>query len=332
MSEFIVLVESRPFSVFDQTYLEVLRKLPINMIDMRGSGMARPAFVEALGQADAVLCGNDLIVDDRMFAVAPKCRVIAKQGAGLDTVDVEAATRHDAIVFHTPGVNNEAVADHTFALMLATARKVVHSHHSLREGRWEHTKIMGMEIWRKTLGLVGLGAIGQSVALRASGFQMKVVAHDPVWPADFAREQGIQRLPLDELLKVADIVSIHSPLLPETRGMIDASALAMMKPGAILINAARGGIVNEADLYQALRDKRIAGAGLDVFENEPPSDSPLLALPNVTVTPHTAAFTFDAMKQMDAGVVNQLIDYLDGKMPLHTVNPEAYKARIHQRP
>ena len=289
--------------------------------------MHDPKFVEALNRSDAILCGNDLMVNERVLEMAPRVKAIAKMGAGLDTVDIEAATRHNAIVFHTPGANNQAVADHTFALILNVARKIIYCDRSLREKRWEHTKIMGLEIWQKTLGLIGLGAIGRCVALRAKGFQMKVVAYDPFWPTEFADEQGIAQMEIEELLKVSDIVSIHVPLIPQTKGMIHEKTLGLMKSSAILINAARGGIVNEADLYQALINKVIAGAGLDVFENEPPTDSALLELDNVVLTPHTAAFTFEGMNNMSVGVVEQLIAYYHGNKPIHTVNPEAWDAQ-----
>jgi D-3-phosphoglycerate dehydrogenase len=248
-------------------------------------------------------------------------------GAGLDTVDIAAATRHNIIVFHTPGANNQAVADHTFGLILNVARKIIYCDRSLRENRWEHTKIMGLEIWQKTLGLIGLGAIGRCVALRAKGFQMKVVAYDPFWPTAFADEQGIEQVKLEELLKVSDIVSIHVPLIPETKWMIDEKALNLMKSSAILINAARGGIVNETDLYKALKNGVIAGAGLDVFENEPPTNSALLDMDNVVLTPHTAAFTFEGMNNMSIGVVEQLIAYYHGDKPVHIVNPAAWDAQ-----
>jgi D-3-phosphoglycerate dehydrogenase len=264
------------------------------------------------------------MVNDALLDMAPKAKVIAKLGAGLDTVDIDACTRHGAIVFHTPGANNQAVADHTFALILAVARRLLFCDSSLRDNRWEHTRIMGLEIWQKTLGLIGLGAIGRCVALRAKGFQMKVVAHDPYWPEAFAAEEGIQRVTVAELLEVSDVVSIHAPLTTENKGMIDAAALAAMKSNAILINAARGGIVNEADLHAALKNGVIAGAGIDVFEQEPPSDSPLLALENVVLTPHTAAFTFEGMNNMSSGVVDQLIGYLNGEKPPFLVNPEVY--------
>lgn len=325
MQDYTVLIEARPFGILGKSAMEKLQDLDLTLIDVRGSGVENPDFMEAVSRADCMLCGNDLKVDGQLLASAPRCRVIAKMGAGLDTVDIEAATRHGAIVYHTPGVNNESVADHTIAIMLGLARKIVYCHQSLLDKRWEHTKIMGVELWRKTLGLVGLGAIGRSVALRAKGFDMKVVASDPYWPEEFANEHGIEQLALDELLRISDVVSIHSPLIPETRGLIDRQALKKMKSTAMLINAARGGIIVESDLYDALKANEIGGAGLDVFSQEPPLDSPLLELPNVLLTPHTAAFTTDAMKRMDHGVVDQLMDYLDGRMPTHTVNPDVYR-------
>jgi D-3-phosphoglycerate dehydrogenase len=327
MEKFTVLIESRPFCAFNDTPMAQLKSSGMDLIDMRGSGIQDPKFVEALNRADAILCGNDLVVNDAVLDMAPRVKAIAKMGAGLDTVDIAAATRHNAIVFHTPGANNQAVADHTFGLILNVARKIIYCDRSLRENRWEHTKIMGLEIWQKTLGLIGLGAIGRCVALRAKGFQMKVVAYDPFWPTAFADEQGIEQVKLEELLKVSDIVSIHVPLIPETKWMIDEKALNLMKSSAILINAARGGIVNETDLYKALKNGVIAGAGLDVFENEPPTNSALLDLDNVVLTPHTAAFTFEGMNNMSIGVVEQLIAYYHGDKPVHIVNPAAWDAQ-----
>ena len=315
-----VLIEARPFCVFDEGPYEELKKQDIHIIDMRGKGLDDPDFVAALGHTDAVLCGNDLVVNDALLTANPRIKVIAKMGAGLDTVDIEAATAHDAIVFHTPGVNNQAVADHAFALILSLARKIVFCDQSMRAKQWEHTKIMGLEIWQKTLGLVGLGAIGRNVALRARGFDMKVVAYDPYWPEEFAAEQGIERMDVDQLLAVSDIVSLHTPLMPETAGLIDKKALALMKPTALVINTSRGGIINEEDLYQALKSGEIAGAGIDVFETEPPTDSKLLELDNVVLTPHTAAFTTEAMNSMNEEVVKQLICWLEEKTPRFTVN------------
>ena len=315
-----VLIEARPFCVFDDKPLNDMKKLDIDIIDMRGKGIADPEFNAALGKADAVICGNDLVVDAALLDANPGLKVIAKMGAGLDTVDIDAATDRDVIVFHTPGVNNQAVADHAFALMLGCARKIPYCDSSLRAGKWEHTRIMGIEVWQKTLGLIGLGAIGRNVALRARGFQMKVVAYDPYWPKDFAREQGIERMDVDQLLEVSDIVSLHTPLMPETAGLIDKAALERMKPTALLINTSRGGIIDDEALYHALKNGDIAGAGIDVFEKEPPTDSKLLEIDNVVLSPHTAAFTTEAMNSMNAEIVKQLVCWLQDKTPRFTVN------------
>jgi len=319
-----VLVEARPFSAFDPAPLEALRRAGLEVSDFRGAGLADPRFAEALGRAEILLCGNDLRVDEAVLARAGRLRAVAKLGAGLDTVDIAAATRRRLPVFHTPGANNQAVADHTFALILALARRILRCDRGLREKRWEHTRILGVEIWNKTLGLIGLGAIGRCVALRAKGFQMRILAHDPYWPEAFAAEHGIERVAIGELLERADIVSLHVPLTPESRHLIDAAALSRMKPSAFLINCSRGGIVNEADLAAALREGRIAGAGIDVFEEEPPLSSPLLELDNVVLTPHTAAFTYEGMNQMSTGIVEQILAFVAGERPRHTVNPEVF--------
>ena len=326
MKPFAILLEARPFCAFDNAAMEKLNTPELSITDMRGSGIDDPAFVEALKNCDGVICGNDLIVNDALLDMAPNLKAIAKLGAGLDTVDIDAATRHGALVFNTPGANKDAVADHTFALMLSVARKIIVCDRGLREKRWEHTKIMGVEIWQKTLGLMGLGAIGQSVALRAMGFQMKVVAFDPYWPTEFAEKHGIERVDMDTLLSVSDIISIHSPLTPENKGSINQKAFEMMKSSAFLINAARGGIVDEADLYTALKNNVIGGAGIDVFEDEPPSSSPLLELDNIVLTPHTAAFTHEAMNNMSMGVADQTLDYFNGKKPDYCVNPDMFKS------
>jgi D-3-phosphoglycerate dehydrogenase len=325
MAKFTILVEARPFCAFNTAPINKLKNAGMRVIDLRGSGIEDADFIKALKQADGVLCGNDLRVNGDLFDVAPKVKVIAKMGVGLDTVDIDAASRHGAIVFHTPGANNQAVADHTFALILSLARRIPYCDLSLREKRWEHTKIMGVEIWQKTIGIIGLGAIGRCVALRAKGFQMKVVAYDPYWPAEFADQEGIEQMPLDELLKVADIVTIHAPLTPENKGLINTRAFKLMKSTALLINVARGAIVAESDLYQALKNGEIGGAGVDVFEQEPPTDSPLLELDNVVLSPHTAAFTHEALDNMSTGIVDQLIDYYQGKRPGQLVNPEVFK-------
>jgi D-3-phosphoglycerate dehydrogenase len=320
-----VLIEARPFCLFDGKPMQKLKDAGLDLVDMRGAGIDDPDFVDAFKRADAVLSGNDLIIDETLLQKTDRLKAVAKMGVGLDMIDVEAASRHGVLVFNTPGVNDQAVADHTFALILAVARKILYCDRSLRENRWEHTKILGLELWQKTLGLVGLGAIGRNVALRAEGFRMRVVAYDPYWPGAFADEHGIEQMEIDEVLRVSDVVSLHVPLMEKTRNLIDAEALSLMRREAILINCARGGIVDEAALVQALQKKKIAGAGIDVFESEPPRNSPLLGLENVVLTPHTAAFTTQALSNMDWGVTDQLIGYANGEKPPHAVNPEVFQ-------
>ena len=321
-----ILIEARPFCLFDNSPMETLKKTGFKIVDMRGFGMNKPEFVDALKGASIVLCGNDLRVNESFFQSSPVLKAIAKLGVGLDTVDVKSASDRGIPVFHTPGANTQAVADHAFALMLSVSRKILACDRSLREKRWEHTKILGIELWQKTLGLIGLGAIGRAVAMRAKGFDMKVVAYDPFWPNAFAEQHQIEKMEVEKLLKVSDFISIHSPLTTENRGFINKQTLNLMKSTALLINTARGEIVNETDLYSALKSGVIAGAGIDVFEQEPPENSPLLELENVVLTPHTAAFTRDAIKNMSQSIADQIIEYVNGNRPKHIVNPEAWKA------
>jgi len=326
-----VLIESKPFCLFDDTPMKDLYAAGLHLTDMRGFGTGNSDFMKALQASDIVLSGNDLKIDDALLEQCPRMKAVAKLGVGLDTIDIPAATRRSILVFHTPEANTQAVSDHTFALILSVARKILFCDRSLRENRWEHTKIMGFEIWQKTLGLIGLGAIGQGVARRAKGFNMKLVACDPYWPEAFADEHAIEKMEVEELLNISDIVSIHSPLTPENMGMINKRTLSMMKSSAFLINTARGEIINEADLCQALKEGKIAGAGLDVFEHEPPVGSPLLGLDNVVLTPHTAAFTQDALKNMSVGIAAQIIDYARGTRPRHTVNKEVWEKSLERR-
>lgn len=324
MTAIKVLIEARPFGIFDPSHLERLRECGFDLIDMRGSGVNDPAFMEALKTVDLVLSGNDLVVDAQLLDTVPNVRAVCKLGVGLDMIDIDAATKRGVLVFHTPGANDQAVADHTFALVLSLARRIVRFHTGTQAGLWEHTTVLGMEISEKTFGLVGLGSIGRGVALRAKGFGCSVVACDPFWPQAFAEQHGIGRVELDELLGVSDIVSLHCPFVPSSRKLIGERELSLMKKTAILVNTARGELIDEAALYRFLTEGRIAGAALDVLEEEPPKQSQILSAPNVIVTPHTAAFTFESMNKMSRGCVDQIIEYAQGLMPRHAVNREAF--------
>jgi D-3-phosphoglycerate dehydrogenase len=324
MTAMRVLIEARPFARFDIEHMQRLRDCGFEVRDMRGSGVKEPAFMEALKQADLVLSGNDLVVDGNLLDSVPNIRAVCKLGVGLDMIDVGAATARGVLVFHTPGANDQAVADHTFALILSLARKIVRFHTGTRSGFWEHTTVLGMEIAEKTFGIVGLGSIGRNVALRAKGFGCQVVASDPFWPEAFAGEHKIGRVALDELLRVSDIVSLHCPFVPSSYKLIGERELSLMKKTAILVNTARGELIDEAALCRFLKEGRIGGAALDVLAQEPPGESQILSAPNLLVTPHTAAFTLESMDKMSKGCVEQIIEYAAGRMPRHAVNREAF--------
>jgi D-3-phosphoglycerate dehydrogenase len=256
--------------------------------------------------------------------------VIGRAGVGLDNVDVEAATRRGIVCMNTPGGNTIAAAEHTMALLLALARKVPQAHADLKAGRWERERFLGTEVYGKTLGVVGLGRIGSEVARRAQGFAMTVVAYDPYLGAEVAGRLGVELADLPTLLRRADFLTVHIPLTAETRGLIGAAALAQARPGLRLVNCARGGIVDEAALAAAIRDGRVAGAALDVFEREPPWGSPVLDLDAVVVTPHLGASTAEAQTQVAIAIAQQVADLLLRGAVRHAVNAPSVDAELQR--
>jgi D-3-phosphoglycerate dehydrogenase len=230
-------------------------------------------------------------VDAEAIAAASRLKVIARAGVGLDNVDVKAATQAGVMVVNAPTSNIVSAAELAIGLLLATARRIPEANESLKRGEWKRSKFSGVELYEKTAGIVGLGRIGVLVAQRLSAFGMKIVAYDPYVPAVRAAQMGVRLVSLDELLSTSDIISVHLPKTPETLGLIGDESLSAVKPGAILINAARGGIVDETALYSALKEGTLGAAGLDVYASEPCTDSPLFELDNVVVTPHLGAST-----------------------------------------
>ncbi len=277
--------------------------------------LAAADLAEVVGDADALIVGLDR-VDARVLAAAPSLRVVAKHGVGVDNIDVAAAAARGVSVVNAPGSNTGAVADLAFALLLATARQIVPAHTSTAAGKWE--RFYGPELAGRTMGVIGFGRIGQAVARRAAGFDMTVVAHDPYVPDERIAEFGVQPLSLDECLSRADAVTLH---VPGTGGppLLDADRIALLKPGAYLVNTARGDLVDEQALADALTSGRLAGAGLDAFATEPPGDSPLLAAPNVVLTPHMGAFSDDANAAMGTTVVRDIARVLRGDRPHNPV-------------
>lgn len=275
---------------------------------------------------DAIVAGTDPFTEQVFASAAPGLKVIGRTGVGFDNVDVDAATRHGVAVCPTPGVNRQSVAEHTMALMLNCARLIPQNMRSVRSGGWDQTS--GRELNGATLGLVGLGAIGKAVATFGRCFGMRVIAHDPCFDHEFGRENGIEPVSLERLLAVSDFVSLHIFLNASTRHFIDAAALAGMKPGAYLINTARGGVVDEDALADALAAGRLAGAALDTTEREPlPADSRLRGLDNVIVTAHIGAATLEARARSGRRAAQSVIDVLANGRCDQAVNPEFAGAR-----
>ena len=286
---------------------------------------------EALADADGLIVRSGLGVTAELLEAAPRLRVIGRAGIGVDNIDLEAATRRGVLVMNTPGGNAISVAEHTIALLLALARQIPQANASVRAGRWEKMALTGTELKGKTLGLIGFGKVGVEVARRAAAFEMRLVAHDPFVSELVARDCGVTLLPLDELLACADFVSLHLTLSPSTARMIDAETIAKMKPGARLINTARGELLDEAALAEAIRRGHIAGAAFDVFTEEPPRSSPLVGLEQVIATPHIAGSTAEAQEEVGFRIAQQVHDYLAEGIIRNAVNLPTVSAEEFRR-
>lgn len=274
-------------------------------------------LVELLPGCHGYIAGLD-VIDRAALDAAGQLRVIARYGAGVDRVELDAAREKGIIVTNTPGANTVSVAELAIGLMLAVARTIPQASAATKSGDWP--RLRGKSLEGSTVGLVGFGAIGRAVARRLQGFDCTLLAFDPFPNAEAARALGVQLLPLADLLGQADVVSLHLPALPETRGLVNAEFLAQMKPGAVLINTARGEIINERDLLAALERGHLRGAGLDAFATEPPgADNPLLQLPQVIATPHTGAHTDGATNGMGRGALRNLLPALRGEEPPNRV-------------
>lgn len=293
-----------------------------------GAGASRERIAETLDGASAVLAGAEAYTSE-VFAALPGLQHVARVGVGYDKVDVAAATAHDVLVTMTPGTNEWAVADHAFGLMLAMAHNIASNDHEVRVGRWRRP--IGVDIWERTLGVVGLGRVGKGMILRAAGFRMRVLAYEPFPDQEFVRGHGVELVALDDLLAQSDFVSLHLPSTPETRHLIGSRQLSLMKRSAYLVNTSRGDLVDEPALIEALRAGDIAGAGLDVRHVEPPQVGALEELPNTVLTAHIAGFTDSAVRAMVLVAAQNVVDALNGREPRGVVNPEVW-ARQGARP
>jgi D-3-phosphoglycerate dehydrogenase len=275
---------------------------------------------EHLANADALVVRSAVQVDGALLEHAPKLRVVGRAGVGVDNVDLDAATRKGIAVMNTPGGNAVAVAEQTLGMMLAMARFLCKADASMHAGKWEKKSLQGTELRGKTLGIVGLGKIGMEVARRAQAFGMTIVAHDPFVSMAVAKEQKITMATLDELYAASDYITLHVGLTPQTTGMINAESIKKMKKGVRLVNCARGELVNETALAEALKEGYVAGAGLDVFVQEPLKNSPLQALDNVVLTPHLAGSTNEAQEAVGVQIAKQVKDYLKDGVIQNAVN------------
>jgi D-3-phosphoglycerate dehydrogenase len=265
-------------------------------------------------------------VSARVIESAPQLSIIARHGVGVDAVDLETATRHGVVVTTTGSENAAAVAEYTFALLLALARKVLAADSGMRKGEWSRDSLVGTELDGRTLGIIGLGAIGRRVARQANGFGMRVLAFDP--GIDDAKDPWISLTSLEDLLERSDVVTMHTRLTAETTRLIDARALARMKRAAYLVNTARGEVVDQQALIAALSSGALGGAALDTYEREPlPADSPLRRLPNVVLSPHVAGQTGAALVRVAVSAAQAILDEFAGRRPKHVYNPEAYDVR-----
>jgi D-3-phosphoglycerate dehydrogenase / 2-oxoglutarate reductase len=294
-------------------------------------------LAEVIGNYDALVVRSATRVDAALLERAENLKVIGRAGIGLDNVDVDAATKQGVLVVNAPQSNVLSAAEHTMALLLAQARNVPQAHNALVGGAWERERWQGVELHGKTLGIVGLGRVGTLVAQRASAFGMRVVAFDPYIAPARAAQMGVELVDtVDEICGRADFITIHLPKTPETVGIIGERELALVRPGVRIVNTARGGLIAEDALLQALQESRVAGASIDVFEDEPVTDHPLFALPNVVVTPHLGASTAEAQDKVGLAIAEQLLLALRGEFVPYAVNvdvgadiPEAVRSYLH---
>jgi len=293
-----------------ETAVQIFRDRGIDVDFMPDLGKDKDALLAAIPAYDGLAIRSATKVTAKLLDAAENLKVIARAGIGVDNVDIPAASKKGVIVMNTPFGNSITTAEHAIALMFAVARQLPEANASTQAGKWEKARFMGTEITNKTLGLIGAGNIGSIVADRALGLKMKVIAYDPFLSEERAARLGVEKVEMDELLARADFITLHVPLTDKTRGILNAEAIAKMKKGVRVINCARGGLVDEAALAEAIKSGHVAGAGFDVYEVEPAKDSPLFGLPNVVCTPHLGASTMEAQENVAVQVAEQMSDYL----------------------
>ncbi|MBW2636626.1 MAG: phosphoglycerate dehydrogenase [Deltaproteobacteria bacterium] len=292
-----------------QEGIEIFKKAKGIEVDVK-TGLTPDELHGIIKNYDGLAIRSATEVTSDIIDAAENLKVIGRAGIGLDNVDVDSASKQGIVVMNTPGGNTNTTAEHAITMMLSLARRVPQATMSMKEGKWEKKKFMGYEVFNKTLGIMGTGRVGTIVAQRAMGLKMNVIAYDPFISPEASEKLGITLVSFEELLEKSDFISVHTPLTDETKGLINAEAIAKMKDGIFIINCARGGIVDEKSLYNALKSGKVAGAALDVFEQEPTKNTKLIALENVICTPHLGASTDEAQRNVAISVAEQIVDYL----------------------
>jgi D-3-phosphoglycerate dehydrogenase / 2-oxoglutarate reductase len=312
----------------EKTGVEILRAASGIVVDERPA-IGPDELAEIIVDYNALIVRSKTKVTADLIERAQRLRVVGRAGTGVDNIDVAAATRRGVVVMNAAAGNTVTTAEHTWAMLMALARLIPQAVASTKAGHWEKNRFLGVELLGKTLGIIGLGRIGSTVAERARAFGMNVLAYDPYFTPEATREIGIEMLALDEIFPRADFITVHTPLTEQTRGIINAAAIEKMKPGVRLINCARGGLIDERALAAALASGRVAGAALDVFEQEPtPRDNPLLAFDSVIATPHLGASTTEAQLGVATMIVEQVLDYLKDGTVRGAVNMPAVSAEL----
>jgi len=293
-----------------KTAVQIFKDNGVEVDYLPDLGKDKDKLLEAIGQYDGLAIRSATKVTEKIIAAAKNLKVIGRAGIGVDNVDIPAATKKGIIVMNTPFGNSITTAEHAIAMMFALARQLPEADASTKASKWEKNRFMGVELTNKVLGIIGAGNIGSIVADRAQGLKMKVIAYDPFLTPERAVAMGVEKVELDELFKRADFITLHTPLIDATRNIINADSIAKMKPGVRIINCARGGLVDEKALYEALKSGKVAGAAFDVFVEEPAENNPLFELPNFVATPHLGASTTEAQENVALQVAEQISAYL----------------------
>jgi len=298
-------------------------------VDVR-TGQKPDELLKTIGDYDALVVRSETQVTADVISAGQRLQVVGRAGVGVDNIDLDAATRRGIAVVNAPTGNTIAAAEHTMALMLALVRNIPQSDASMRKGEWKRSAFVGVEVRNKTLGIIGLGKVGSEVARRARAFEMRLVGYDPYVPQEYARNLGVALADLPKLIAESDIITIHTPLTDSTKALLGKEQFAMMKPGVRIINVARGGLVDEALLEEALQSGKVAGAALDVFSSEPPGDLTVVQNPKAVVTPHLGASTAEAQVEVAIQIADQVLAILESKPALHTVNAPYIPQEVHE--